>query len=124
MPESPEAGRAAGPHRDAVNRELAVPGEQRRREILDADARSAGHDDHVGVGVERIQDRIGFVGDQTRKVDETSVALDEGGEHRPVGVDDLIAVRLRAGRQQLVAGHDQPDPRPAEHATPLPRRPN
>ena len=56
------------------------------------------------------------VGHQTGEIDETSVALDEGGEHRSVGVGDSITVRLRTGRQQFVAGHHQPDPRPAEHA--------
>ena len=70
----------------------------------------------VGVGVERVEDRIVFVGHQAGKVDETAVALDEGGEHRSVGVGDAIPVRLRTGRQQLVAGHHQPHPRPAEHA--------
>ena len=68
------------------------------------------------VGMKRIQDRIVVVGHQPGKIDETSVALDEGGEHRPVGVGDSITVRLRTGRQQFVAGHHQPDPRPAEHA--------
>ena len=40
-----------------------------------------------------------------------AVALGERGEHRAVGVGDLKALRLRAGRQKLVAGDDQPDAR-------------
>ena len=113
--DSPEARRAAGSHGDPVNGQLAVLRDQRRREVFDADARATRDDDHIGLGLERLEDRIGFVRHQARKVDETAVALDEGGEHRSVGVGDSITVRPRTGWQQFVARHHQPDARPAEH---------
>ena len=49
MADAAEAGRAARPHRDAVHRQFAVLRHQHRREILDADARPARHDDDVRV---------------------------------------------------------------------------
>ena len=99
-----EAGRAARPHRDAVDRQLAVLRDQRRRQVFDADARAAGHDDDVGVGVQRVENRVGVVAHQAGEVDDAAVALDQRREHRPVGVGDVEAVRRDAGRQQLVAG--------------------
>jgi hypothetical protein len=65
--------------------------------------------------MESLEDGIVLVGHQTGEIDQTSVTLDEGGEHRPVGVDNPITVRPRTGRQQFVAGHDQPNPRLAKH---------
>ena len=94
--------------------QLAVLGDQRRRQILDADARAAGDDDDVGVGVKRLEDRVALVGHQAREVDDAAVALDQRREHRTVGVGDSKAVRPRAGWQQFVAGHDQPHARPAD----------
>ena len=58
MPDAAEAGRAARAHGDAVHRQLAVLGDERRRQVLDADARSAGHDDDVRVGMQRVEDRL------------------------------------------------------------------
>jgi hypothetical protein len=99
-----------------VDGQVAVPCEKRRREILESDARTTRHDDHIGVGMQRVQDGIVFVRHQTRKLDETSVTSDEGGEHRPVRVDDLIAARLRTTWQQFVAGDHQPDAWSGQHA--------
>ena len=48
-----QAGRTARAHRDAVHRQLAVRRHERGREVLDADARSAGHDDDVGIRMQR-----------------------------------------------------------------------
>ncbi len=48
------------------------------------------------VGLERLEDRTGFVGHQPWKVDETAVAFDEGREHGAVGVDDSITLRPRS----------------------------
>ena len=67
MPDSPQAGWTAGTHGDPVNGQIAVPRENHRREVLDADARPARHDDHIGLGLERVQDRIVFVRHQTRE---------------------------------------------------------
>ena len=60
---------------------------------------ASGDDDDIGVSLEGFEDGIVFVAHQTRKVDETSVALDEGREHRPVGVGDTKTTRVRARRQ-------------------------
>ena len=64
------------------------------REILDADARAAGHDDDVRVGMERRANGIRIVAHEAGEVDDRAVAFGEGGEHRSVGVGDLEVVRL------------------------------
>ncbi len=99
-------------------RQLAVLGNERRRQILDADARAAGHDHDVCVGCERVENRLTLVADETRELDHPAVALDERRQHRPVGVGNVEAVRPRSRRQQLVAGHDEPHAR-ASHDTHL-----
>ena len=104
-------GRAARPHGDAVHGQLAVRRDERRRQILDADARSAGHDDDVRVGVQAGEDGVGVVAHQPGKVHDRTVALGECRQHRSVRVGDVKAVRRRARREQLVAGDDQPDAR-------------
>src|SRR5438552_2759841 len=47
MLDSPKASRTAGPHGDPVDGQLAALCEKRRREVLDSDARTTGHDDHI-----------------------------------------------------------------------------
>src|SRR5258708_5645393 len=116
MLDSSKTRRTAGPHGDPVDGELAVLRDKGRREVLDSDARAPRHDDHIGVCMERVQDGIVFVKHQARKIDETSVTLDESDEHGPIGVDDTIPVRSRACWQQFVARDHQPDLWPAKHA--------
>ena len=97
-----------------MNRQLAVSCEQRRREILDAHTRPAGHQDYVCVRVQRAQDRVGLIGYEAGKVDDSAIARDERREHGAVRIRDVAAVRSRPGRQQLVAGDDEVDVRLAE----------
>ena len=54
-----------------------------------------------------------FIRDQGREVDKTSVAFNEGREHRSIGVRDAMPMRPRTGRQQFITRHYQADPRPA-----------
>ena len=96
-------------------RQIAVPGDQRRRQILDADARAAGHDDDVGVGMQGLDDRRAFVAHQAGEVDDAAVALDERRQHRPIGVGDMKAAWRRARGQQLVPGHRQTHAGAADH---------
>ena len=73
--------------------ELAVPGEQHRRDVLDADARPAGDDHDVRLGVECLENRVVLIGNEAREVDDAPVAFDEGGQHGTVRVGDAHARR-------------------------------
>ena len=78
---------------------LTVSRDEHGRQILDADARSAGHDDDVRAwpaGAARMAS--GVIAHEPGKVDDRAVALRECREHRSVGVGDMKALRLRAGR--------------------------
>ncbi len=65
-------------------------------QVLDADARSSRNDDDIHVRLKRFENRVAVIANQTREIDETSVALDQRSEHRPVGIGNMKAVRLRA----------------------------
>jgi hypothetical protein len=116
MLETPEARRTARTHGDAMDRKLTVAGEKRWSEILHPHARSAGDEDHIRIGEKAPENRVAFVGHKAGEVDETTIAFNEGGEHRTIRIDDAMTVGLRPGRQQLIAGHDQAHSRPAKHA--------
>ena len=80
---------------------------KRRREVLDSDARATGHDDDIGLGVKRLEDRHRARRAPDREIDETAVALDEGGEHRSVGVGDSIT---RAAANRMAAARCRSPP--------------
>src|SRR5262245_42864273 len=107
MSDLSEARRAARTHRDAMHPELAVLPEQGRREVLDADARSAGDDDNVRIGRERLENRARLVANETWKIDDGAVAPGERGQHRTVCVRDRVTLRRRSRGEQLVAGDRQ-----------------
>src|SRR5205823_1343828 len=113
--DSPKSGRTARPHRDAMNRELAMLCDESGREILDADARTTRDDDHVRLGEDRLQDGVGFIGDQAGEIDDATITFGKGREHGTVGVRDSITFRPPARGQELVAGYHQPHARLSEN---------
>jgi hypothetical protein len=99
-----------------MDRKLSVAGKKRRRKILHPHTRSPGHENNVRVGKEALKNRIAFVGHKAGKVDETTIAFNKRGEHRTIRIDYAMTTRLRPGRQQLIAGHNEPHSRTSKHA--------
>ncbi len=66
--------------------------------------------------LQRRQNGVAIVANETREIDDGAVTFGERGQHRSIRVGDLIVARLGARRQQLVAGDDQSHARPADEA--------
>ena len=64
MAKPSETGGTARPHGDTVHGQLAMLSDEHWRQILDADARTTGHNDDVRVSVQGVQNGLPVVADQ------------------------------------------------------------
>ena len=91
MTEPAQTGRAARPHGDTVHGQLAMRSDQRWCQVLDADARPAGHDHEVRVsvqGVEKIKWKSGT---------KLQIKVTGGAANQIIGPVDYVDVRLTSG---------------------------
>src|SRR5258706_5644825 len=115
MPDAAKSGGTAGSHRNSMHGQLAMLRDKHRCQILDAHTRPSRDDNNIRVSQQGLQDGFVIVANQAREVDKTSVTLYERREHRPVGIDNMKAMRMGSGGQQFVTGYDQSYTRPADH---------
>ncbi len=62
------------------------------------------------------QDGVGIVANQTWEIDYSTIPFHQRGEHRPVGIDNLKALRTRARGKQFIPSDHEPHARTSNHA--------
>ena len=67
--------------------------------IFHTDARAAGDEYQIGIVLHGCGDDLRLIAQDTIIGHHTTVTLDEGTQHRAVGVDNLVALRYGASWQ-------------------------
>ena len=110
-------------HRDFPEIDVEpVFGEDAAHEVVLADRDAAGADQEVdpACGGGKAAQRVGVVGRVADEDRHAAAGGDEGGERQRVRADDLVRADRVARHDDLVAGREDPDARPAMHEKPRP----
>ena len=99
-----------------MHRQLAGLRDDDGRQIFNAHAGSARHDDDIRTRVQSCPDGLMVVTNQAGEIDEGAIAFHQCTQHRPVRIRDVETVRTRTGWPQFVPSDNQADPRPPDDA--------